>query len=105
MLAAEAVLAGPASAGPVFQPAIPGTPQGVVVSTSGRTVTVRFTGASAAVGRKLAGHRAKVACGVRAAPGLMFATQPDTQSADSAVVRAARGDGTLTATLSLIAAA
>jgi hypothetical protein len=101
VLAAEAVLAGPASAGPAFQPAIPGTAQGVVVSTSGRTVTVRFTGASAAVGRKLAGHRAKVACGVRTAPGLMFATRPSTQSADSAVVRAARGDGTLTATLSV----
>lgn len=100
-LAAEAVLAGPASAGPVFQPAIPGTAQGVVVSTSGRTVTVRFIGASAAVGRKLAGHRAEVACSVRTAPGLMFATRPDTPSEDSAVVRAARGDGTLTATLSV----
>lgn len=101
VLAAEAVLAAPASAVPAFQPAIPGTAQGVVVSTSGRTVTVRFTGASAAVGRRLAGHRAEVACGVHAAPGLMFATRPDTQSGDSAVVRAARGDGTLTATLSV----
>jgi hypothetical protein len=100
-LAADAVLAGPASAGPVFQPAIPGTAQGVVVSASGRTVTVRFTGASAAVGRRLAGHRAEVACGVRTAPGLMFATRPDTKSEDSAVARAARGDGTLTATLSV----
>lgn len=102
VLAAEAVLAGPASAVPAFQPAIPGTAQGVVVSTSGRTVTVRFTGASAAVGRKLAGHRAEVTCGVRAAPGLMFATRPDTPSEDSAVVRAARGDGTLTAKLSVV---
>ncbi|WP_445152361.1 hypothetical protein [Baekduia sp. Peel2402] len=101
VLAAEAVLAGPASAVPAFQPAIPGTAQGVVVSAAGRTVTVRFTGASAAVGRKLAGHRAEVACGVRAAPGLMFATRPNTPSEDSAVVRAARGDGTLTATLSV----
>lgn len=101
-LGAEAVLAGPASAVPAFQPAVPGTAQGVVVSASGRTVTVRFTGASAAAGHKLAGHQAEVTCGVRRAPGLMFATRPDTPSEDSVVVRAARGDGTLTAKLSVV---
>lgn len=100
-LAAGAVLAGSASAGPAFRPAIPGSAQGVVVAATGRTVTVRFTGASAAVGRKLAGHRAKVACGLHPAPGLMFATRPKTEDADGAVVRAGRGDGTLVATLSV----
>ena len=100
-LAAGAVLAGSASAGPAFQPAIPGSAQGVDVTATGRTVTVRFTGASAAVGRKLAGHRARVGCGLHPAPGLMFATRPKTQRADFAIVRAGRGDGTLIATLSV----
>jgi hypothetical protein len=100
-LSAIALAGSSSAAQPAFQPSVPGTAQGVVASATGRTVTVRFTGASAAAGRRLAGRRAKVACGLRAAPGLMFATRPETQSADAAIVRAGR-DGTLTATLAVV---
>jgi hypothetical protein len=74
-----------ASSRPAFQPPVPGVAQGVTASVAGRTVTIRFTGAAAAAGRKL--------------PGLMFATPPETRKGARSVTAAA--DGTLTAELAV----
>jgi hypothetical protein len=101
-LALSALALGPSAAGarPAFLPPVPGTPQGVVASVAGHDVTIRFTGASAAVGRKLAGKEAMVACVRLPAPGLLFAPRTS-PSSDRQTVRAA-ADGTLTATLDVV---
>lgn len=49
-----------------------GPAQGVQASVSGKTVTIRFTGASAAWGRKRAGQEAFVTCAASPEPGLLF---------------------------------
>ena len=66
--------AAPAGAAPAkTTPVVPGPAEGVTATVAGTTVTVRFAGASAAVGRRLAGKRVSIECDEHPAPGLLLA--------------------------------
>jgi hypothetical protein len=87
-----ALIALPASAASgASRPLVPGPAEGVQATVAGPTLTVRFTGAAAAVGHTLAGKEVEVACDVHPAPGLAFVDEQDLSSSGSATVAA---DGT-----------
>ncbi len=59
------------------RPLVPGPAQGVQATAAGGMLTIQFTDASAALGRKLAGKQVDISCDVHPKPGLLFGDDKD----------------------------
>jgi hypothetical protein len=71
-VATTLIVGAPATAATLPHRTLVGPAQGVQASLSGKRVTVRFTGASAAWGKKRAGQAAAVSCEATPGPSLLF---------------------------------
>jgi hypothetical protein len=73
-----ALIALPASAAQgATRPLVPGPAEGVQATASEGMLTIQFTGASAALGRKLAGKEVDISCDFHPKPGLLFGDEKD----------------------------
>jgi hypothetical protein len=84
-----ALIALPASAAQgAARPQIPGPVEGVQATAAGGMLEISFTGASAALGRKLAGKKVDISCDVHPKPGLLFGDEKDVSTLRHATVDA-----------------
>jgi hypothetical protein len=97
VLTVACALIAPAAAGAASLPQRSplGPAQGVQASVSGTTVTIRFTGASAAWGKAHAGAQVLLTCDVHPAEKLLFSKSADGAAASNVAVRVAEDGGSV----------